>query len=114
MNGKNHERVLNLIFPFIAFYIGWLHSDLKLSLIFWALWKIGTYFVTCDLDTKSRSTKRLWVVGWIIDKIFKHRGLLHNPILWSVIGIFGYIGYGWPFIGLVIPQGVHIFTDKVF
>ncbi len=113
MNGKNHERLLNFIFPFISFYLGYVHSDFTAALIFWVLWKIGTYFITCDLDTKSRSTKRLWVLGWIIDKLFKHRGLLHNPILWSMIGIIGYAEIGWPFIGILCPQYIHILSDKL-
>lgn len=113
MNGKNHERILNFLFPFVAFYLGWIHSDLRASLIFWILWKIGTYLITCDNDTHSRSTKRLWIIGWIIDKLFKHRGLLHNPILWAVVGLVGYFLYGWSCLGLVIPQGVHIATDQI-
>jgi uncharacterized metal-binding protein len=113
MNGKNHERILNFTFPFIAFYLGYIHSDLKAALIFWALWKVGTYLITCDLDTKSRSRKRLGILGWVIDKMFRHRGLLHSPTLWAVVGVFGYIGIGWPFLGIIIPQGVHIATDKL-
>lgn len=120
MDGKNHELVLRWMFPFIAFYLGYIHSDFKLSFLFWILWIIGTYYITCDDDTKSRSSKRLGIIGKITNKLFKHHGLLHNPLFWAAVGVFGYIkldGYlhsGWPFFGLIIPQGVHMLTDKIF
>lgn len=113
MNGKNHEWILNFLFPSIAFYLGYIHSDLKAAMVFWLLWKVGTYLITCDLDTKSRSRKRLGILGWVIDKMFRHRGLLHSPALWATVGVFGYISIGWPSLGLIIPQGIHIATDHI-
>ena len=114
MKGKHHEQLLDEILPFIAFYLGYYHTDYKAGLIFYVLWKIGTYLINCDLDTKSRSRKRLFIIGWIIDKCFKHRGTLHSVVFWSVLGGIGYYFYGWPVSGLIVPQYVHIATDKVF
>ena len=114
-SGKTHEFVLiTLILPVISFYLGWIHADKLLSLYFYILYLIGTYVITCDNDTKSRSTKRLWIIGWCINLCFKHRGFLHSPWLWIPAGIAGYYFVGWWSLGVVIPNGIHIVMDKVF
>ncbi len=114
MNGKNHERLNFLLLLPATFFLGWQHLDIIQSSVFITLWIIGTLFITCDLDTNSRSRKRLFILGWIIDKLFKHRGTLHNPILWALVGLIGYYSFGWASLGLIVPQGSHIITDKIF
>ena len=59
--------------------------------LFWFHGNFHTYYVNPDSDTYSNSTKRLGKLGKVIDLIFPHRGLLHNPALW--IGIYLIIGY---------------------
>jgi uncharacterized metal-binding protein len=113
MNGKNHERLNFLLLLPATFFLGWQHLDIIQSSVFITLWIIGTLFITCDLDTNSRSRKRLSTLGWIIDKVFKHRGALHNPLLWVAIGVLLYYTVGWYSLGIIIPQFVHIITDKV-
>jgi hypothetical protein len=34
--------------------------------------------------------------------------------LWGFIGLLGYYSFGWCSLGLVVPQGSHIITDKIF
>jgi uncharacterized metal-binding protein len=70
--------------------------------------------VTCDLDTDSNSTKILGKIGWIINKLFKHQGILHSPYLWAVVGILGYLCIGWEWFGLIIPQYIHLVMDWIF
>jgi uncharacterized metal-binding protein len=113
MEGKNHETLLELILPFICLFLGYIQADVILSIAFIILWKIGTYYITCDWDTKSRSTKRAGFIGWIFNRLFKHRGTLHSPVFWGVLGIAGYILAGWASTGLIIPQFVHIVADKL-
>jgi uncharacterized metal-binding protein len=113
MNGKSHERLNFVLLIPATFFIGWQHYDIIQCVLFVALWIIGTLYITCDLDTNSRSRKRLSTLGWIIDKVFKHRGALHNPLLWVAIGVLLYYTVGWYSLGVIIPQFVHIITDKV-
>jgi uncharacterized metal-binding protein len=111
MNGKNHERLsITILLPAI-YFLGSAGTPLKLSFLFIILWLIGTFLITPDLDTHSRSRKRLGGLGWIIDKLFRHRGTLHSPVLWGVLGVIGWFGIGWYTSGLVIPQFLHILTD---
>ncbi|HAL86878.1 MAG TPA: hypothetical protein DCM31_08450 [Deferribacteraceae bacterium] len=113
MNGKNHERLsLTILLPTV-YILGSSGAPLKLSFLFVILWLIGTFLITPDLDTYSRSRKRLGVIGWIMDMLFRHRGTLHSPVLWGVLGVIGYFGIGWYTSGLVIPQFLHIVTDWV-
>lgn len=113
MDGKNHERLNFLMLLPATFFLGWQHLDIIQSSVFITLWIIGTLFITCDLDTNSRSRKRLFLIGWIIDKLFKHRGALHSPLFWGFIGLLGYYSFGWASLGLIVPQGAHIVSDKV-
>ena len=113
MNGKNHEllSITSLIIFLSLMGLNWLFNSS--SILFIALWLIGTYYITCDLDTKSRSRKRLGILGWAIDTIFGHRGTLHNVWFWAFIGIIGYLSIGFSWIGLIIPQGLHITSDWI-
>ena len=113
MKGINHERLSFLLLLPVTYLLGYQRLDQFLSALFVLLWIIGTLYITCDLDTASRSRKRLWVIGWIIDKLFKHRGYLHSPLLWAGIGIVGYYFCSWPFLGLIVPQYLHILSDWI-
>jgi len=116
MNGKNHERLNTLPLPLVALYLGYYHSGTLIECLFaagfLASWWVHTKYITPDLDTKSRATKRLWVLGWVINKIFKHRGLLHSFFLWAVIFVVEYYCLGWWTAGGVFPIVSHLVTDK--
>lgn len=113
MKGKNHDRLNYIALLPIIYFLGSHNFDIKSSLLFVVLWFIGTLFITPDLDTNSTPRKRLKGIGYIIDKLFKHRGFLHSPILWGCLGIVGYYYVGWEFSGLIIPQFLHIVSDWI-
>ena len=115
MNGKHHE-FLNYISLIAAISIILtssivIHLKIQHLVYFSILWIIGTRYITPDLDTNSKSRKRLGFIGWIIDMLFHHRGMLHNPIFWVVIWILGVYLTGWWFTGVIVPQYIHIITD---
>ncbi len=118
MNGDHHELVNYLLLPPVVILIIFIspifgHITITQVLMFSILWITGTRYITPDLDTKSKSRKRLGVIGWIIDMMFHHRGMLHNPIFWGIIWILGVYFTGWWFTGLIVPQFIHIVTDWV-
>lgn len=113
MKGIDHEILLERILPFACFFLGYTHIDFIDSLVFIILWWIGTYYITCDWDTNSRSTKKAGLIGWIFNKCFKHRGTLHSPVFWGITGIICYAGFGWICLGLIIPQFIHIISDCI-
>lgn len=106
MRGKNHEdlnmAILKPLF-FILIIYGLLNYGLfdfrGLFLLFYLVQcilfyyhgKFHTYYVTPDNDTHSRSTKRLGLLGKIIDFAFPHHGLLHSPILWTGLYVWIYL-----------------------
>jgi uncharacterized metal-binding protein len=99
MKGKAHRNILNNLLPFAAFVIGYYHYAPKYALVFWVLWKIGTYTWQPDRDLQL--------------PFFKHRGILHSFWMWAVVGIAGYYFIGWWSLGLPLAQEVHILSDKV-
>ena len=118
MNGKHHDLVsyylllisLTLILS-ASFLFG--HINITQLFLFSVLWIIGTRYITPDLDTNSNPRKRLGLVGWIIDKLFHHRGMLHNPVFWAIVWVLGVHFTGWWFTGLIVPQYIHILMDWV-
>jgi len=117
MNGKHHEFVnyLFLILTLALLLTSSIITNLNTVhiLLFTGLWIIGTRYITPDLDTNSKSRKRLGLIGWIIDKLFHHRGILHNPIFWAIVWIAGVYFTSWWFTGLIVPQFIHIVTDWI-
>ena len=117
-SGKTHETInILLLIPAIA-YLGHLFwgnlIGMLLSGAFVLKWLWNTFYFTPDLDTKSRSRKRLWFFGWIIDKCFRHRGISHSVIAWSILFGVEYMFLGWASLGGVVPVYSHIILDKVF
>ncbi|MDD2438836.1 MAG: DUF2227 family putative metal-binding protein [Methanosarcinaceae archaeon] len=96
-DGKTHNKI-NIIILFLIL-IG-LHSPLcskTLPLeylspgsiaLFAFSFLVGTYYLSPDLDIKSDPFKR-WgpfrYIWWPYQKLFGHRGMLHNPILGPLI-----------------------------
>ena len=113
MNGKHHEDLLNFLFAIAMGYLIYTKAYWVHIIYFGALWLIGTYLWTPDRDTHSRSTKRAGFSGKLVDKSFKHHGILHSFWLWAILGLAGFYYIGWFILGLIIPQIVHIVSDAV-
>jgi uncharacterized metal-binding protein len=79
-----------------------------------------TMYVNPDSDTKSNASKRMGKLGKLIDLIFPHRGLLHNPLFWVIlyflIGYEIYLEYGyvmWWCLGGIEMILSHLIVDKI-
>jgi len=113
MNGKQHEAIgLTSLFA-SSLFLAWNRILEPVDLLYYMIaFYICTKYITPDLDTHSRSTKRLGLIGSIINVIFKHRGVLHNPFMWAVL--FGvsiwYSGFLWLVGGLAAVE-LHILFD---
>lgn len=117
-SGKTHEW-FNRVSLLIAIYLlGHYRADDQLGIIFSILfilkWYWNSYISTPDLDINSRPRKRIGFFGWIIDKLFHHGGLLHNPITWGIIFAVEYYYFGWWTLGGVFPVYSHLILDKIF
>ncbi len=70
-----------------------------------------------DIDhSGSKISKKLGVVGKILSKILKHRGISHTPILWSLVFlplIYYFPQYEFIFLPLLIGAYSHIFMDSL-
>lgn len=73
-----------LIFSFMWFFF-------VECVLFWLHGYFHTMYINPDSDTKSNASKRLGKLGRVIDIIFPHRGLLHNPAFWIIL--YFLIGY---------------------
>lgn len=81
----------------------------------------NTVFASPDIDhRKSRPTQNMKGVGWITSRLFTHRGLLHNPIFWTIlyigIGVFVQYKYSyevWWISGGLIAIYTHIILDCI-
>lgn len=82
---------------------------------------LHTVFISPDIDhPKSRPTKNMWIIGKITSKIFSHRGILHNPLAWTIayalLGYYVLINYNyeaWWLTGGLIAIYTHIGLDKL-
>jgi uncharacterized metal-binding protein len=79
-----------------------------------ASWLLGILILSPDLDAEySRPKNRIGVLKVFFSN-FKHRGILHNPIFWSLILLgFYHYNYTWIGIGLFGSAIVHIIIDKL-
>jgi uncharacterized metal-binding protein len=94
-SGKTHELinitvlvVLLAVFYYLSAWqktpIATRYLDTYTILIFSMSYIFATFFLSPDLDTKSRSYKRwkmLRILWWPYRIIFKHRGFSHNIVL---------------------------------
>ena len=89
MTNKSHERATQIVF-FVTFCIallaGW---SLASSTIVAVFIFVGEYFLSSDLDTRSRPYIRWGYLKWIwkpYQKLFHHRSVFtHFPILGTVV-----------------------------
>lgn len=113
MIGKRHETLNRIALLPTLFLLGYFHTSIIFTLLFVLKWIWNTYYFTPDNDTNSRPTKRLGVIGWIINKIFGHRKTLHNPLFWIVLFGVEYFTLGSWVLGGVVPVASHLVTDKL-
>lgn len=97
----------------MVFLLGFYHMEIQFSLLFFLKWIWNTRYFTPDNDTHSKPTKRLGPIGWIIDKLFHHRGWLHSPIFWAVLFALEYHFIGAWTLGGLVPVASHLITDKL-
>ena len=112
MKGKNHERAGKILLFFSSLFLAVNHS--LYEVLIWAAFVfLFTYYFTPDLDTKSRSRKRLGFLGWIIDKLFNHRGWLHSYFFWGVLFVPLYLVFGWCSLGGLVAVYLHLVCDSL-
>ena len=112
MKGKKHERAGKILLFFSSIFLAVNHS--LYDVFIWAAFVfLFTYYFTPDLDTNSRSRKRLGFLGWIIDKLFNHRGWLHSYLFWAVLFIPLYLSFGWCSLGGLVAVYLHLVCDGV-
>jgi len=127
---KTHE-LINISVLAIIFIVGLRSGDILSLFLFTFGYCFGTFFVTPDLDIKSRPYNR-WKVfrifWWPYRKLFKHRGLSHHCV-WGPVSLITYcslllapIGYVFTLplralcvvvIGMVIAIEMHILADRI-
>lgn len=117
-NGKNHTKInitllfailLSLHTTFMKTYIPPEYLEFDTITIFSFAFIFGTYYLSPDLDIQSEPFKRWGILKFIwqpYQKIFKHRGILHNPILGPII-IISTVGL------LIIKPIVILFKLKI-
>lgn len=113
MNGPWHNRFCIAGLIIAVWYLGSKQLAPLVIGLFALRWLINTYYVTPDLDTYSQATKRLWIIGDLINMIFKHRGLLHSFKFWTVLFLVEYSLIGWLAIGGYCPVLIHLGLDKL-
>ncbi|WP_321420536.1 metal-binding protein [uncultured Methanomethylovorans sp.] len=94
-SGKNHEiiniTVLMVILAGLYYFSTWQKNEIVTKyldtytiMVFSACYLFATFFLSPDLDTKSRPYKRwkiLRILWWPYRIMFKHRGYSHNLVL---------------------------------
>ena len=113
MNYLWHKRIGFLFLLISDMYLISNNYSLQILAIWSAFFYLFTVVITPDLDTNSTPRKKLGVIGWIIDKLFKHRGALHSYILWAVLFIPIYYFVGWACLGGLIAVYLHLVVDGV-
>ncbi len=146
-SGKTHEiiniTVLMVILAGLYYFSTWQKNeivtkylDIYTILAFSASYIFATFFLSPDLDTKSRPYKRwkiLKILWWPYRIMFKHRGYSHNIVLGPlsiilnlvliavvIILITGVEVKDIPLklafaiiVGIVLPIDVHIISDSL-
>lgn len=118
MKGTHHEAFNVVTLTPLSFCLVSMGLPCVEVTLFWLHGMFHTFLITPDVDTHSRSTKRLGFLGWIIDKMFKHHGLLHNPLFWTLIYTVIYFRFQceyslWWLSGGLTAIYLHIITDGI-
>jgi uncharacterized metal-binding protein len=113
-SGRIH-KLINFILWFICLYYLIAH---KLETPAWiTLFTVSMYVFTVhinpDLDTDSGANRELGFVGKILRKVFTHRGILHSPVLWTVLFVPLCFFVGTWVIGGWLSVISHITADRI-
>ena len=111
-SGEMHER-LNLNILRVGYLCYYHVHPLTQIICFVIIFEIFTYWITPDWDTDSRSTHRAGIIGWIVNKLFKHRGLLHSWVFWGILTVIGFYKFGFPALGGPVAGFLHLFFDMI-
>lgn len=73
---------------------------------------VGALLPDIDLPN-SMAGKITYPIAWVINKLFGHRTITHDPVLWIPLGIFllWKFHYAW-ILGLVVGYWGHLFLDS--
>ena len=121
MNYKWHTLIsLSVVTAAAAYFISIQSYPPTEILLFLAMGFFNTTCASPDIDhPNSRPTKRMGPIGTITSSLFTHRGILHNPIFWTVlyfgIGLVVYQKYSyeaWWLTGGLVAIYVHVILDE--
>ena len=122
MNYGWHTRLSLLVVTVLAIYFACakLLTAFEVS-AFWIMGYFNTIYASPDIDhKKSKPTQHMGAVGWITSRTFKHRGLLHNPVFWTLL--YAFIGYyiyneyayeAWLLVGGLVAVYTHLLLDCI-
>jgi uncharacterized metal-binding protein len=107
---KDHE-IASLSILLLALYVLKVDNNI-LQLI--TSWLLGILILSPDLDADYSRPKNRIGVFKVLFSNFRHRGIMHNPVFWSLILLgFYHYNYTWIGIGLFGSAMVHILIDKL-
>lgn len=113
MNYKGHETMGYLLLIFSDIYLIQQHLTWETIAKWSAFVYLFTVLITPDWDTKSIPGKRASVFGWIANKCFRHRGMLHSYTFWAAVFIPVYYFTGWVCLGGLAAVYLHIIVDSL-
>jgi uncharacterized metal-binding protein len=122
MNYRWHTRISLLLVTVLAIYFAYAKILTTFEVnAFWIMGYINTIYVSPDIDHQnSTPTQHMGMVGWLTSRIFTHRGLLHNPLFWTLLYAFvGYYVYSeyayeaWFLTGGLVAIYTHLLLDCV-
>lgn len=122
MNFKWHTRISLMLITVLAIYFEYAGILVPFEIVaFWIVGYFNTVYASPDIDhKKSKPTQNLGAAGWVTSRTFKHRGLLHNPLFWTLL--YAFIGYyiyneyayeAWFLTGGLVAIYTHLLLDFV-
>ena len=125
---KTHQKInARVLFLVNAFALAWYNAAIPFDFItFTVAFILSSWVLTPDLDTNSTPYYR-WkgfkIIWFAFQRVSKHRGILHNPILSPVIlcGPIYLIHYEcnisveftWIYAGITAQVWLHILLDWI-
>lgn len=101
-NHRTHEKINIAVLIILLILIAPL-TNIATAIVFTVAFILCTFYITPDLDINSKPYRRwklLRIIWWPYKRMFKHRGLSHNPIF-GPLSLIGYI--------IIIPIIITIF-----
>lgn len=119
MNFWGHTIFNIIVFSVLAIYLS-SHGYIWIEVVLFWLHSMAHTAISPDIDhAKSKPAKMLGLLGKITSK-FKHRGILHNPFMWTIVYgcVYSYVfetyDYeAWWITGGLLSLYSHIIVDKL-